>query len=83
MKVSADGNYLAVSLPNSGAFGAVAMFSIGSNCALTMINGAPVPGTGPASAISDVDIDCASSYVYAATPTAGAATVECRSAQRG
>ncbi len=76
MKVSADGNYLAVSLPNSGAFGAVAMFSIGSNGALTMINGAPVPGTGPAGAISDVDIDCASSYVYAATPTAGAATVD-------
>ena len=76
MKVSADGNYLAVSLPSFGAFGAVAMFSIGSNGALTMVNGAPVPGTGPAGSIADVDIDCAGSNVYAATPTGGAATVE-------
>ena len=38
MKVSADGKYLAVSLPNFGVFGAVAMFSIASDGTLTMIN---------------------------------------------
>lgn len=75
MKVSADGNYLAVSLPNLGIFGAVAMYSIGSNGALTLINGAPLESTGPAGSISDVDIDCAGGHVYAGTLTSQAATV--------
>jgi 6-phosphogluconolactonase len=76
MKVSADGNYLAVALPNAGAFGGVAMYSIGANGALTLLNGAPVLGTGPAGMIDDVDIDCAGGFVFAATPTGGAAVVD-------
>ena len=76
MKVSANGQYLAVSLPNLGIFGAVAMFSIGSNGALTLINGAPLESTGPEGSLSDVDIDCAGSHVFAGTLTGGAATVD-------
>jgi len=76
MKVSADGTYLAVSLPNFGTFGAVAMFGIGSDGTLTMINGAPLQGTGPMGSLSDVDMDCAGGYVFAGTLTGGPATVD-------
>jgi 6-phosphogluconolactonase len=76
MKVSGDGKYLAVSLPNLGIFGAVAMFSIASNGALTMINGAPLESTGPMGSLSDVDIDCAGGFVFAGTLTSGPATVD-------
>jgi 6-phosphogluconolactonase (cycloisomerase 2 family) len=76
MKVSADGNYLAVSMPNLGIFGAVAVYSIGANGALTLINGAPLQSMGPAGSISDVDIDCAGIHLYAGTLTAAAATVD-------
>ena len=75
MKVSADGAYLAVSLPNFGIFGAVAMFGIAGDGSLTMINGAPLQGTGPAGNLSDVDMDCAGSYVFAGNMIAGPATV--------
>jgi 6-phosphogluconolactonase (cycloisomerase 2 family) len=75
MKVTADGNYLAVSLPIFGTFGAVAMYSIASNGALTLIN-APVSGAGPAGPVSDVDIDCAGGHVFSAARTAGSATVD-------
>lgn len=76
MKVSADGTYLAVSLPSFGIFGAVAMFGIDSTGTLTMINGAPLQGTGPAGSLSDVDMDCAGGYVFAGTLTGGPATVD-------
>ncbi|MBZ5593153.1 MAG: lactonase family protein [Acidobacteriia bacterium] len=76
MKVSADGKYLAVSLPNWGAFGSVAMFSIASDGSLAMINGAPFQGPGPAGNLSDVDIDCASSNVFVANNTGMIATVD-------
>jgi 6-phosphogluconolactonase (cycloisomerase 2 family) len=76
MKVSADGNYLAVALPNFGIFGAVAMFGIAADGSLTMINGAPLQGTGPMGSLSDVDMDCAGGYVFAGTLTGGPATVD-------
>jgi len=76
MKVSADGNYLAVSLPNWGIFGSVAMFGIGSDGSLTMINGAPFPSPGPVGSLSDVDIDCGSSQVFVGTNTGAVATVD-------
>jgi 6-phosphogluconolactonase len=75
MKVSGDGKYLAVSMQNLGIFGSVAMFSIAANGALTMIN-APLPGMGPMGSLSDVDIDCAGSNVFAGTLTSGSATVD-------
>src|SRR5258706_228204 len=62
MKVSTDRKYLAVGLPGFGS-GAVAMFSIGSNGALTMINGAPFADSGPGF-LAGVDIDCASGHVF-------------------
>jgi 6-phosphogluconolactonase len=83
MKASADGKYLAIALPNAGAFGGVAMYSIGANGALTLLNGAPVLGTGPAGMINDVDIDCAGGFVFAATPTGGAAVVDVFSLSSG
>ena len=76
MKVSADGTYLAVSLPNYGIFGAVAMFGIGADGTLSMINGAPLQGTGPAGNLSDVDMDCAGGYVFVGTMTPAPATVD-------
>jgi len=76
MKVSADGTLLAVALPNFGIFGAVALFGIAGDGTLTMINGAPLQGTGPAGDLSDVDIDCAGGFVYSGTMIAGPATVD-------
>jgi 6-phosphogluconolactonase (cycloisomerase 2 family) len=80
MKVTADGKYLAVSLPIFGMYGGVAMFSIDSAGALTLLNGGPVSGAtsvGPVpDVVSDVDIDCAGSNVFAAAKTSGAATVD-------
>ena len=58
MKVSADGQHLAVALPASSS---IAMFNIGSNGALTMVNGFAVPGTGM---VMGVDINCASTDLF-------------------
>jgi|SRR5579872_5432872 len=63
MKVSPDGRFLAVALPALGR--AVAMFSIGSNGALSMLNNNTpflAPGVGY---IAALDIDCAASHVFA------------------
>ena len=76
MKVSPDGKYLAVSFPNLGTFGAVAMFSIASSGALTMVAGAPWESAGPQGNLSDADIDCGSSFVFSGTLTSGPATVD-------
>ena len=63
MKVSADGQHLAVALPASSS---IAMFNIGSNGALTMVNGMPVPGTGM---VMGVDINCASTDLFGGVMT--------------
>ena len=63
MKVSADGQHLAVALPASSS---IAMFNIGSNGALTMVNGMPVPGTGM---VMGVDINCASADLFGGVMT--------------
>ena len=74
MKVSPDGKYLAVGLPGFGS-GAVAMFSIASNGALTMINGAPFADSGPGF-LAGVDIDCASGHVFGGEMINGNSTVD-------
>lgn len=63
MKVSADGQHLAVALPASSS---IAMFNIGSNGALTMVNGMPVPGIGM---VMGVDINCASTDLFGGVMT--------------
>ena len=75
MKVSPDGNFLAVSLPSWGTFGSVAMFGIASDGSLNAVDGSPFESPGPAGNLSDVDIDCQSSYVFAGNDTPMAATV--------
>src|SRR5579859_875511 len=74
MKVSPDGKYLAVGLPGFGN-GAVAMFSIASNGALTMINGTPFADSG-AGFLAGVDIDCASSHLFGGEMISGNSTVD-------
>jgi 6-phosphogluconolactonase len=76
IKASADGNYLVVGLPGYGIFGAVAMFSIGSSGALTMVNSVPFADSGPAGNLSGVDIDCAGGHVFGSDTIAGPATVD-------
>jgi 6-phosphogluconolactonase len=76
MKASTDGNYLAVGLPNYGIFGAVAMFSVGSNGALTLVNGVPFANSGPAGNLSGIDIDCAGGHMFGSDTIAGPATVD-------
>jgi len=74
MKVSPDGKYLAVGLPGFGS-GAVAMFSIASNGALTMINGAPFVDSG-LGFLAGVDIDCASGHLFGGEMINGNSTVD-------
>ena len=70
MKVSADGQHLAVALPANSS---IAMFNIGSNGALTMVNGFPVPGTGSA---MGVDINCASTDLFGGVMTQSTTSVD-------
>ena len=68
IEVSPDGKFLAVTLPGTG----VAMFSIASDGTLTLVTGSPFPA-GPA-AVS-VDINCASSLLFAANGSTTSTTV--------
>ena len=62
IKVAPSGQLLSVTLPSSDAIG---MFSIGANGALTPVLGSPFasPANGEA---AGVDINCASTFLYAA-----------------
>jgi 6-phosphogluconolactonase (cycloisomerase 2 family) len=60
MKVTNDGQYLAVALP-SFAGGAIAMFSIAANGGLTLVNNFLLVGAG---LVAGVDINCAGSQLF-------------------
>jgi hypothetical protein len=49
------------------------MFNVGSNGALTMVNGMPVPGTG---SVMGVDINCASTDLFGGVMTQNPTTVD-------
>ncbi|HKW97730.1 MAG TPA: beta-propeller fold lactonase family protein [Bryobacteraceae bacterium] len=74
MKASADGQYLAVGLPADSG-GAVAMFTVAANGALTMVNGVPFFDSG-AGNLAGVDINCASTHVFGGETVNGSTIVD-------
>jgi 6-phosphogluconolactonase (cycloisomerase 2 family) len=75
MKVSPNGQYLAVGLPAYVNAGGVAMFSIGANGALTMVNGMPSMDSG-AGFLAGVDINCGSTFLTGGEMTPGSTIVD-------
>ncbi len=75
MKVASDGQFLAVGMPAYNSKGAVAMFSIASSGALTMVSGTPVL-SGSYGNLTGVDIDCAGGHLFGAETIPGANTVD-------
>jgi hypothetical protein len=74
MKVTPDGKFLAVGMPGYIA-GAVAMFSIAANGALTLVNGMPFLDSGSGN-LSSVDINCAGANVFGSEMTQGSSIVD-------
>jgi 6-phosphogluconolactonase len=75
MKVAQDGQFLAVGMPAYNNKGAVAMFSVASNGALTMVSGTPVV-SGSYGNLTGVDIDCAGSHLFGAETIPGTNAVD-------
>jgi lactonase family protein with 7-bladed beta-propeller len=73
MKVTADGQHLAVALPTYVGFGAVAIFSIASDGTLTMVNGLPFIGAG---SVAGIDVNCASNQLFGGVITQNGTLVD-------
>jgi len=74
MKVTPDGKFLAAGMPGYIA-GAVAMFSIAANGALTLVNGMPFLDSGSGN-LSSVDINCAGTNVFGSEMTQASTIVD-------
>jgi 6-phosphogluconolactonase len=72
IKIAPNGKFLSVALPNSNTIG---MFSIAANGALTPVPGSPFasPATG---GVTGVDINCASTFLYATQANLGGTNVD-------
>jgi len=74
LKATPDGRFLSVALPAYGP-GAVAMFGIASNGAVSMLNnGVPFFGSGSGNVVS-LESDCAASHVFGGNMTSSNAAV--------
>jgi 6-phosphogluconolactonase (cycloisomerase 2 family) len=72
IKVAPNGQFLSVALANSDMIG---MFSIAANGVLTPVLGSPFASPAPG-AVTGVDINCASTFLYAAQAGVGGTFVD-------
>ena len=75
IKVTPDGSFLAVVLPNEGPHGSVAMFSMGSDGSLTSIQ-PPRPFGRPSGNATGIDVTCDSGTVTVAEASGGTTLVD-------
>jgi 6-phosphogluconolactonase len=78
IKVTPDGSFLAVVLPNEGSHGSVAMFSIGSDGSLTSIQPPQSvrPLGGPGGIATGIDVTCDSGTVTVSEASGGPTLVD-------